>query len=423
MKKCLTLIISLGFVIFFVSSLQADEIKRGERLSLARCLEIAFKRNPTILSAMANLRLYETKVGQAKSNYYPQVSWQTNASRTGPYSEGVDQYKEYATNIGLSQNIFDFNRTPLKVEIAKINTKSVVSDLEEVRNEVALAVKQAFFNLLQAQKNREIAEETVKQFELHLKQAQGFYEAGTKPRVDVTKAEVDLNNARLNLIRAENAVRLARIGLNNAMGLPDAQPYTLADELTVSKSQIELDQAVLAAYKNRPDLQSLILKQEAARKSLDLAYKNHFPTISGSANYGFGGSDFPLSRGWTVGANINIPIFSGFLVKYQVEEAKFNLELVTAQIENLKNEIRREVEQAYSNLIEAQESIRTAEVGVKYAKENADLATGRYQVGVGNAIEVTDALVALANAQTNYISALTNYKQAEASLEKAMGRR
>ncbi|MCX7981302.1 MAG: TolC family protein [Syntrophales bacterium] len=386
-------------------------------------MEIAFKRNPSIVSAAANWRLSETKVGQAKSGYYPQLNWQTSLSRVGPYSERLKQYNEYATNLGLSQNIFDFYRTPLKVQIAKINTQSVFSDLEKVRTEVAFSVKQAFFNLLQAQKNRDVAEEAVKQFELHLKRAKGFYEAGTKPKIDVTKAEVDLYNARLNLIRAENTIRLTRIILNNAMGIPDAPCYSVSEEITIPKEPISFSEAISEAYKNRPDLNALLLKQEAVNKSIELAYRNHFPTITGNVSYGFGGNEFPLNRGWNVGANVNIPIFSGFLTKYQVEEAKFNSEVVTAQIENLKNEIRKEVEQAYSNLIEARQRINTAERGLQYAKENAELAKGRYNVGVGNYIEVTDALVALANAETNYISALVDFKQAEASLEKAMGRK
>lgn len=419
------LIISIGFFLisFFASPLWGGEIKEGESLSLARCLEIAFKKNPSILSAEANLRLYETKIGQAQSTYYPQIVWQTSYSRVGPYAEKTKQYNEYATNLGLSQNIYDFNRTPLKVQIAKITSQSVFSDLEKIRREIALSVKQAFYNLLQAQKNRDVAEEAVKQFELHLKRAKGFYEAGTKPKIDVTKAEVDLYNARLNLIRSENAIRLARIGLSNLIGVPDAPCYFAAEELTISQELIKLNDAISEAYKNRADLQSLLLKQEAASKSIELAYKNHFPTLTGSVTYGFGGNEFPLNRGWNVGASVNIPIFSGFLTKYQVDEAKFNLEYVTAQIENLRNEIRRDVEQAYSNLIEAKQRIKTAETALQYAKENAELAKGRYNVGVGGYIEVTDALVALANAETSYISALVDFKQAEASLEKAMGRK
>jgi outer membrane protein TolC len=90
-----------------------------------------------------------------------------------------------------------------------------------------LNVKQTYFGVLQAQRNRGVSGETVKQFELHLEQAKGFYEVGTKPKFDVTKAEVDLSNARLNLIRAENSLRIAIVNLNNAMGITEAPDTVL----------------------------------------------------------------------------------------------------------------------------------------------------------------------------------------------------
>lgn len=403
--------------------LKAAEIRTGEMLTLERCLDIAYKYNPTIVSAVSTVRMNETRVGQAQSNYYPQVTWQTRYSRIGPYNEGVDTYNDYSTTMGLTQNIFDFKRTPLRVEIAKTNTQSATSDLNSVKNTVALTVKQAYYSLLQAQKNRSVAEETVRQFALHLEQAQGFFQAGTRPKMDVTKAEVDLSNARVNLIRADNAVRIARINLNTAMGIPDAPVYSISEELTIPAGLIPFEEALNEAYRNRPDFQSISLKQAAAMQSVELAYKNHFPTISGNANYGFGGTEFPLEKGWSVGASVNIPVFNGFLIKNQVDEAKYNFNVITAQLETLKNDIRQETEQAYSYLVEARERIAATEIAVKQAQENADQVIGRYNVGMGSPIEVTDAIVTLANAHTNYIAAMTDFKQAQASLDKAMGRR
>jgi outer membrane protein TolC len=122
-----------------------------------------------------------------------------------------------------------------------------------------------------------------------------------------------------------------------------------------------------------------------------------------------------------VGAFLNVPIFSGFLVKNQVSEAKANLDVVKSNEELLKQQVRLEVEQAYSNMIEAEERIVTAQLAIRQAEDNLELANGRYSTGVGNPIEVTDALVAVSTAKIAYISGLTDYKTAQASLEKAMG--
>jgi len=290
-----------------------------------------------------------------------------------------------------------------------------------VRSLIVLDVKQAYYGVLQTLEKRRVAEESVAQFQQHLNQARGFFEVGLKPKFDVTKAEVDLSNARLELTRAENAVRIARVNLNNAMGMPGAPEYSLEDNLFFEKTDISLEKALAAAYENRPDLRSLVLREEAARQNLDLARTGHYPTLTGSASYGYGGSDFPLGEGWNVGGSLNIPIFSGFLVENQIFEAKENIEVFSAEVESLKQRVRLEVEQALSNLQEAAGRIETAEVVVRQAEENRELAEGRYTSGVGNPIEVTDALQALRNAKVSRISALADYKSAQADLENAMG--
>ena len=104
-----------------------------------------------------------------------------------------------------------------------------------------------------------------------------------------------------------------------------------------------------------------------------------------------------------------------------MEEARANLEVARANEEYIRQGIRFDIEQAFSNLTQAKEGIVLAEVTVKQAKENRELAQGRYAAGVGNTIEVTDALVTEINAKTAYITALYDFHLAVASLEKAMG--
>jgi len=244
---------------------------------------------------------------------------------------------------------------------------------------------------------------------------------GAKPKFDVTKAEVDLSNAIVNRIRSENNLRVARVSLNNALGIPDAPEFSIDDSLLFQKEEVGLAAALKRAYQNRPDLQSIIKKVEAADASIDLARKGYYPYVTGSAGYGFSGEDFPLSDGWNVGAMLNIPVFNGLQTRYSVEEARANLDVVRANESSLRQSIRLEVEQAFSNLRDAEERTEATRIAVRQAEENAELANGRYDAGVGNPIEVTDALVSLSNARTGYIAALTDYRIAQAGLEKAVG--
>jgi outer membrane protein TolC len=170
-------------------------------------------------------------------------------------------------------------------------------------------------------------------------------------------------------------------------------------------------------------LQSVIAKKLASEKSIGLAKTGYYPVLSGNASYDWSGESFPLEEGWNVGETLSFPVFSGFLTKYQVEEAKANLNVLKANEESLKHTVFFEVQEAYLTLRAAEDAIPTAKLGVEQAQENLDIANGRYTAGVGNPIEVTDAEVGLANARTSYIQTLYADKVAQASLERAMGMR
>jgi outer membrane protein TolC len=424
MQKIILLIIS----VIMISPLNAGAevlIKRGDTLNLNQCIEIALKKQPNIVAAMGNVNINQSRVGQAKSNYYPQINWSSGYSRispaTGVLLKGGSSYDEYLSNVNLSQTIYDFEKTSTQVKIQNLNLDSSRSDLDNIASQIVFGVKQAYFGLLQAKRNRDVAAETVQLFQQHLERAKGFFEVGTKPKFDVTKAEVDLSNAKLNLIKGENAFRITRVSLNNAIGMPEAPEYTIVDDFGFQLYAISLGDALKRAYTSRPDLQSISAKSEAAERTIELQKKGYYPTLSGNANYAFSGEEFPLEKGWTVGATLNFPLFSGHSTKYQVEEARANLQVLKANEEALRQSIHLDVEQAYLNLQQARDSITTTELTVRQATENFELANGRYTSGVGSPIEITDALVSLANAKTAYIAALYDYKVTQASMEKAMG--
>jgi outer membrane protein TolC len=208
------------------------------------------------------------------------------------------------------------------------------------------------------------------------------------------------------------------------MGIPEAPEYILDDNLSFQKYPITFEEALDKAYKNRPDLMSAVAKRQAAQKAIDLANTGYYPILTGNASYGWSGDKISsLDHGWDVGAALSFPIFNGFLTKYQVQESKANLNILKANEESLRQTVFSDVQQAYLNLKQAEESIPTADLGVKQAQENFEIATGRYAAGVGNPIEVTDAEVLLANAKLSYIQALYGYKVSQASIEKAMGMR
>jgi outer membrane protein len=420
--SCLILV-----VLFPLAAGAADEIKPGETLDLSRCIAIALKNHPAIISAVGGLKAGQSRVSQARSGYYPQADLSGGYSRihpsgaSGNLGAGKSSYDEYQSSFNLNQTLFDFGKTSAQVDVNSLGADAARADLANTQSQIVLGVKQAYYGMLQSIQSREVYAEAVAQFRQHLDQARKFYEVGTKPKIDVTNAEVDLSQARLNLLKADNALRIARITLNNAMGVPDSPGYEVKDGAGYEDFPVDLATALKRGYGARGDLASATAKREAAERSIDLARTGYYPVLSGNAGYGWTGQDFPLNKQWTVGTTLNFPLFSGFLTRAQVEEARANLDVAKANEEYIRQGIRFDIEQAFSNLTQAKEGIVLAEITVRQARENRELAQGRYAAGVGNTIEVTDALVVEINAKTSYINTLSDYRLAVANLEKAIG--
>jgi len=411
------LIIAFFVLIMPLEAYAEELVNKDDSLTLERCIEIALKKHPSVVAAKHTIDVNQNKVGEAKSSYYPQLSSISGYNR---YWDGLSD-QNYSTALSLNQNIYDFGKTAAQVNIQKFNLDSAQADLENTSDMVIFNVSQGYYTVLKNKRNRDVAQETVAQFDHHLKQAKGFYQAGTRAKFDVTRAEVDLSNSKLNLIKAENALRLAKVSLNNAIGLSYAPEYRIEDNLDFAKYTLPLEQAIEKAYDNRADLQSLFAKKKAAEESIELAKKGYYPTLSGSASYTWVNEDMSSQKGWKVGASFTIPLFSGFLTTYQVQEYEANLKVLNANDELLRQSILLDIQQAYLNLREAEERISNTQLTVKQAQENLDLVNGRYMAGIGNPIEVTDAQVSYSNAKTSYNQALYDYKIAQASIVKAMG--
>jgi len=169
--------------------------------------------------------------------------------------------------------LFDFGKTATQVEIQGLSVNASRTNYDNVRDQIVLNVKNAYYNLLQTQRNLIVAVDTMQQFQQYLDQANAFFRIGTKPKFDVTKAEIDFGNARLNVLKAENAVRSARITLEDVMGIPENADFPIVDNLAFQKSDLQLNDVLNITYVNRPDLRSIIAKREATEKSINLAKK------------------------------------------------------------------------------------------------------------------------------------------------------
>jgi len=420
------LIVALGAV-----RVSAEETAAPPVLTLQTSIATALQHHPSLQAAQGSLQAQQAQVGVARSNLFPQLMLNSNYQReTGNFSrfgiasakDSSESFNHYTASLSLQQLIFDFGKTGADVESAREYMKGSELSQENSRQTVVVNVKVAYFGLLAARHLLQVQEETVRQSQEHLDQTQGFYQAGTRTRFDVTNAEVTLTNAQLALIQARNLVEVTRVTLANAMGVPDQPIGDLEELLAFEKFEISEEQALKEGLAARPDLQSLAAQRLAAEASVRSVQRTYFPVISGIADYGYFGNNFPLVHNWAAGVNLTLPIFSGFLTQSQVAQARANLMVAGADEEALRQDVILQIHVAFSTLQETEERVKTSAVVVRQAQENLDLANGRFQAGVGTSIEQTDAQVTLANAKTSQVRALFDYRVAAAALERAMGR-
>ncbi len=412
----------------------------GRVLTLDECVAIALEAQPTIQATLYDYAAARYRVTQALAPLLPQVSGLVTATKsessavstfapTGrlTQSQTFKGFSEtFIAQVVLSQLLFDFGKNLAATEAARKLAEVAVEDVELQRQLISLAVKEAYTNILFAQRLIRVQQQAVQRAELNLRSAKGFFDVGTRPKSDVARAEVDVANARVDLIRARNALRTARVALNTAMAIDVDTPTAVQDNLVFEPVNLDRGRLRTEAIKQRPEYHQVKLRVSAAEATERQTFRNFFPDISGTGSYGgsqLGGNQPQLNENWTLGLTLSWSLFDGGnrLAKYQ--EAKASLEAAKQRVKSTELDIIQNVEQAEIAVEETQERIQAAQALVASAQENFRLAQGRFDAGVGTILELTDAQLALTQAQNTETQALADFRIALYRLDRAVGRR
>lgn len=387
-------------------------------LDLTSCISLALDQHPSLKIAGAELEAARARLAQAKAGYQPSLDWNTSLSHGDP-TPGAS-YDKLSNGLSLSQTITDFGRTRGTVAVSRMNAQASQADLNEQRLNLIYAVKEAYWGLLKAQQDQAAYAAEVERLEQHLAQARAFYTVGTKPKIEVTKAEVELNQARLNRLKAGGSLRLARVKLSNAIGLSQAGSFAAHASAWLPAGQPDMDSSLEKAYATRADLMALNTRRAAAERQVEVKIREYYPSLKATAGYDWLGKDNSLDREWRAGLNLNFAFYDG-TTKGAIREARADLDKIQAEVELKRQTIRLEVETALIGLSESQAQVRLAELSLRQARENRELAQGRYSSGVGSAVEVTDALTSELETQRDLTAAQHDCRLAQASLDKATG--
>ena len=403
-------------------------VEKNIDMTLDQCIELALGNNPQINAAFHDILASDARIKQVWANYFPQLSWQTGYTKIKQLQLSDALGRNLTFNyyilgqVTLQQMLYDFGVTQNQATIKRLDYEAYKTTLSATINDVIYQTKDAYFNLLFAFENRRVAEDTVKKFEMFYNQAKAFYEIGMNPKVDVTIAEVNLSNAKLQLIQADNAVNLAVAKLNNVMGVPFIDKYNVQERLKYQPVDVTFNKSVEIARDARPELKLAELKVESANQTMKLVKKSYFPTLSVEGQYQRGGKSWNSNYGYNIGGYLNFPTINGMLIKNEIKEARYLYDKEIANAKNTQNSIYLEIQNAYLTLEEKKNQMPVAILGVKQAKENYELSYGRYRVGEASPTELKDAQINYQQAQLTYYNALYQYNSSKAALEKAIGK-
>lgn len=416
MKKFILILL----IIFVSSSCYGDE----NGLSLEECLNIALNNHPSLRKSKAITRAARASLEQVKSSNRVKVNLSSRTNFAGDYKDWDSHYSSQNFGISATKTLYDTGVNRLNREIQNENINSSLQSERQTQIDVAANAKKAYYDLVLKILNRDVAREKLNNLEQHLKTAKGIYEVGNSPYIDVTKAEADVASARVTLLKAENDIKTSQESLKVAMGVSDYDTFDLmlSTKLFLPKPAEEIEVLLNTAMKDRADYQRILHIIKRRELEIKVAARSNTPTITGSI-----GSDITKreatnqTRDYNAAINVNVPIEDGGETKAKIEAARAQLEQDLADEEALKQTINHDLRSAALSLTNAIDRVKSSEASVKYAEENLVLAQGRYEVGVGEPLEVSDAVSTLATSRYSLYEALYDAQVARTNLDQALG--
>jgi outer membrane protein len=402
-------------------------------LTLAQAEKIALQKNPHVQIARL-IALAEGQVRrEARAADLPTLTGDLTAvdshdgSRiTAGSLNNPIVYQRAAGGVSLSQLMTDFGRTHALINSADFSARAAASNESASREDVLLAVDDAFYHALASQAILSVALQTVAARQATADQVRALTEAKLRSELDLSFANVDLQQAKLLLLNATNDNQESQAALNAILGDELPAVYTLADETPAAPAPAPEDAAPLLqlAFQSRPDLASLNLRASAAQRFSQAERDLVRPTISALGVAG----DTPvradqITTSWygAAGVNVSIPIFNGSLFSARANEAKFRAQAADQSVQQLRQTIARDVT---DTVLEAQSGFQRIDVSrqlLEQANSAFDLAQTRYKLGLSSIVELSQAQLAQTQAQIAYASARYAYQQTLAALRFQTG--
>ncbi len=409
---------------FMVPAVAASpaQTPQAQQLTLQDAERIAVQNHPQIQAAANLAAEAKAQVTQESSAYYPQAYGSAtgadaeNDSRiTAGFLNSPTVYEKYANGFAVNQLITDFGHTHELVKSANLHAQAAQENVVTTREDVLLGVDRAYFGVLKAQAVLKVAQETVKERQTVAEQVTALQKNQLRSGLDVSFAEVNLAQAQLLLIQAQNGLDASYAELSAALGYADQRTFQLSEVPLPAAPPPNFSDLLQQAFKDRPELIGLRLDADSAHSYATAERDLWFPTISaagvaGVTPYSPDQLSIHSPRYAAAGFNVNVPIFNGHLFGALRNEAASRARAEDQYVRDLQDRIARDVRTAWLDANSAYQRLAVTQQLLNEANQALDLAQSRYQLGLSSIVELSQAQLNQTQAQIDQASARYDYQ-------------
>jgi outer membrane protein TolC/ABC-type transporter Mla MlaB component len=430
------LLIALAVALVAVSSSRAQDVT-PLRLTLRDAVQLALNQNPQVQVANLNVAQSQQDQNVARAGLLPSASLQSYeqvrrlavAPLFGlqhipglPFPGHLGPYEVFQVGPDFSVPIFDLTLWR-RWQASKEGVGASRAQNQGVREQIAMLVVSQYLGSLRASADVKAAQSRVDLAQALYDQAADLQKNGAGTGIDTLRSNVELQNERQRLIESQTQFRTSIYGLAQLLNVDPQRDIDLTDEVSFFDTPtIEVDRSLEAAYANRPEMQALLHEQRQAELEKQQASESRYPTLSFDGNWAEQGlAPATVIPAYTYGFNLNVPLFTGGRIGAQRARAELEIQKVSQQEREQRNQIALQVKTAIAQMAAARSEVDVAKLAVGLANEEVTQARDRFQAGVADNIEVITAQDALARANDNQIVALYRYNQARADLARATG--
>ncbi len=420
-------------ILFFIPEITFPQSGNQNTLTLDEAIQLTINNYPLIKQEQEKIKAVDYKIEQQKSFYYPNIEGQAVYSRIGPlpsFDFAGEQLilapaDNYNLNIFLNEQVYDFGKRAAEVDLINSYKQSASDNVDLVKSNLSYQTLMTFYSILFIEKSIAVKDTQIAALNAHLGVTNKRIESGSATDYDALSTQVRISQAQSEKIELLNQLKQQEITLNQLLGVAQDTTLTINGDFSAPSAINNVDSLINTAFQKRFELKLAEDELTTSHLQENVASLGNAPTLNAALGYGLKNGYEPnldaIRGNWIAALSVNVPVFNGFLTKYQEGEAKVNSNVSELQITTLKRNIISDVQEATSNLNSNLDKLNSTLTQVSFAEQTVQRAVSRYNSGVGTNLDLLDAETSLAEARFFYLRDLYKSILSSYQLGKAVG--